>query len=268
VVEWMANPQKENGFTPIANELIDYLCKMSFNGTQFRIIFVVFRYTYGFNRKEHELSETFIASALGTHKRQIQRELKSLLDMNVLEVIKPATFNSSRVVAFNKYYDRWLINQQVTKTTPGDKNVPHTGDVLDASRGGELVTQEIQIKDNIKDILHEEEKKPKKTVKEKAESTQVSDYFCKIHFDKYKIKYMFHGAKDGTALSKLMKVYDVEFMKAFIDWYFESNDEFINKSGREISKMPAQVAKYIQEKIKKPQQQSKYRDLSNYKPGE
>lgn len=149
----MVGPQKENGFTPIANELIEQLYKLPLNGTQFRIILVVFRYTYGFNRKEHELSESFIALALETHKRQIQRELRSLIDMNVLDVVKPATFNSSRVVAFNKYYERWLISRQVLKTTPGDKYSAHTGDGLDASRGGELVTQEIQTKDNIKDSV-------------------------------------------------------------------------------------------------------------------
>jgi phage replication O-like protein O len=157
----MASPQKENGFTPIANELIEQLYKLPLNGTQFRIILVVFRYTYGFNRKEHELSETFIATALTTHKRQIQRELRSLIDMKVLNVVKQATFNSSRVVSFNKYYDRWLISRQVTNKTPDDKNVPHTGDGLDTSRGGQLVTQEIQIKDNIKEIEEGEEGRKK-----------------------------------------------------------------------------------------------------------
>jgi phage replication O-like protein O len=155
----MANPQKENGYTPIANELIEQLYKLPLNGTQFRIILVVFRYTYGFNRKEHELSETFIASALASHKRQIQRELAELIKRQILDVVKPATFNSSRVVKFNKHYDRWLISRQVTKTTPDDKSSVHTGDGLVTSRGGELVTQEIQIKDNIKDNIQQQEEK-------------------------------------------------------------------------------------------------------------
>jgi phage replication O-like protein O len=118
----MTSPQKENGYTPIANELVEQLYKLPLNGTQFRIIFAVFRYTYGFNRKEHELSETFIASALSTHKRQIQRELKALIDIRVLTIAKQATFKSSKVVTFNKHYDQWLISRQVSNSSPGDKN--------------------------------------------------------------------------------------------------------------------------------------------------
>ena len=61
----MANPKLENGYSPIANEILEQLCRQNLNGTQFRIIMVVWRYTYGFSRKEHELSETFISKAIG-----------------------------------------------------------------------------------------------------------------------------------------------------------------------------------------------------------
>lgn len=70
----MANPQKENGYTPVANEILEQLYRQNLNGTQFRIIMVVWRFTYGFSRREHELSETFISKAIGTHKKQVSRE--------------------------------------------------------------------------------------------------------------------------------------------------------------------------------------------------
>jgi len=41
----MANPQKENGYTPVANEILDELVKLPLNGTQLRIICVVWRFT-------------------------------------------------------------------------------------------------------------------------------------------------------------------------------------------------------------------------------
>jgi len=37
----LANPQRENGFTGIANEILDRVAMLKCNGTQFRIIMVV-----------------------------------------------------------------------------------------------------------------------------------------------------------------------------------------------------------------------------------
>ena len=78
--------QLENGYTRIANEILDVLAKTSLNGTQRRVLDVVFRQTYGYHRKEHNLSLTFIAKATGIHKKQIQRELSALIERNIIIV--------------------------------------------------------------------------------------------------------------------------------------------------------------------------------------
>ena len=67
----MANPQKENGYTPIANEILEQLVRLPLNGTQWDIIIVICRYTYGYSRKEHPVSESFIAKVTGISKRHI-----------------------------------------------------------------------------------------------------------------------------------------------------------------------------------------------------
>lgn len=144
----MANPQKENGFTPISNEILEQIALVQLNGTQRRIIDVIWRYTYGFNRKDHALSESFIAKATGIHKKQVQRELNELVDMKFILVVKDASFSSSRVLKFNKDYDSW----QVTKKIPGNLKDTHTGSFLDTHTGSELVTQERKLKKNTKEI--------------------------------------------------------------------------------------------------------------------
>lgn len=68
-------PQKENGFIGIANEILGVLARTPLNGTQRRILDIVFLSTYGFNRKEYDLSTTYISKAIKINKRQIQREL-------------------------------------------------------------------------------------------------------------------------------------------------------------------------------------------------
>jgi phage replication O-like protein O len=134
----MASPQLENGYTPIANEILDKIACLPLNGTQFRIVTVVWRYTYGFSRKEHDLSETFIANATGIHRKQIQREINTLIKFSILFIMREATFKSSRIIAFNKDYDSW----QVTKKLPGSEK--EAGNKLAVSPGSELATQDNQ----------------------------------------------------------------------------------------------------------------------------
>ncbi len=128
----MVSPQTENGYTRIANEILDQLFKVKLNGTQFRIILVVWRYTYGFSRKQHELSEGFIAKAACINRKQISRELKELIDFNIIVVIKEATHTSSRIIAFNKNYDRWVL-----KSIQGTNKI--TDNQLEDRGGSELV---------------------------------------------------------------------------------------------------------------------------------
>lgn len=148
----MADVQKENGYTPIANEILEQLVRLSLNGTQWRIIAVIWRYTYGFSRKEHEISINFLIRALGmqtTQYKQISRELKSLIAEGILVETKKPGKNSSRVLAFNKDYDHWT--KKATGQIRPEDELDHrewtkeTREPLD-----ELDHQENKVKTNIK----------------------------------------------------------------------------------------------------------------------
>lgn len=130
----MANPQKENGFTSIANEILDEIALRKFNGTQFRIITVVWRYTYGFQRKSHEFSLNFLVENTGLSKDSIKRELKALITKKVLWIVKEADFNNARQLAFNKNYDEWKV--KISDQLPQGEET-YTGGENDTSTGGE-----------------------------------------------------------------------------------------------------------------------------------
>ncbi len=134
----MASPQKEHGYTPIANEILEAVAQLRANATQLRIVLVVWRYTYGFNRKEHKLSEGFISKATGIHKKQIGRELAALIQNNILTEVEPPTFSSPRVLAFNKDYDSWQGANPLT----GSISVAQTGSGSVDSPGSGSVDQE------------------------------------------------------------------------------------------------------------------------------
>lgn len=174
----MSNPQLENGYTKIAHEILETLAKTPLNGTQRRIIDVVFRYTYGYHKKEHELSESFISNATEIHKQQIKRELKALIDYKILKVTREATFSNSRIMQFNKNYEQWVVakkippnkldTRELNRSKGGSELDTTPGSELDTRGGSELDTQKIYylniIKDN-KDILPKH-KTPEETYQE------------------------------------------------------------------------------------------------------
>jgi len=80
----MANPQLENGYTRIANELLEATAKFPFNGAQLRMILFLWRKTYGFQKKEDKISLSQWATGTGLSLRTICRELKNLREMNVV----------------------------------------------------------------------------------------------------------------------------------------------------------------------------------------
>jgi phage replication O-like protein O len=155
----LADPQKENGYTPIANEILEAIAKVKLSPTQYRIIFIVWRYTYGFNRKEHDLSLGFLSEATGCDKRQLQRELKELAKMNI---VKQKIKNGiCRKLGFNKHYDTWVVKTDIGGITIGETDNGETdnGTIGETVKGtiGETDNQEIQTKENIKDnIPHQE----------------------------------------------------------------------------------------------------------------
>lgn len=103
----MSKPQMENSYTPIPNELTEQLYTMRFNGTQFRLILAVIRYTYGFHCHKNFLSESFIAEATGINKVNVSQELNKLIENNVITVVTERTNLKPRELSINLNFEQW-----------------------------------------------------------------------------------------------------------------------------------------------------------------
>jgi phage replication O-like protein O len=103
----MASPQKENGYTSIANELLEQIYRRRFSASQLKILLLVIRFTYGFNRRTATLSNTFIAAGTGMHEITVSKEVGTLLRDNVLKLHKKPSFHNARVIGINKDYEGW-----------------------------------------------------------------------------------------------------------------------------------------------------------------
>ena len=166
VLNKMANPQTENGYTPIANEILDNAMKLKLNGTQFKIIMAVWRYTYGFSRKESALSDTFLSKSIGIARHNINREIKILFEKRILSVENGRNAGKISVIKFNKNYDEWCIEKDT-----GIEKESNSAIEKDTGNAIKFDTQENQ------DIKQKETKgkKPKKDVCESI--------FEEIYFD-------------------------------------------------------------------------------------
>lgn len=110
----MSTPQLENGYTRIANELLEAIGGQGFTATQYGIILCVMRYTYGYGRKTHPLSTTFLAKWTGRSIRGIKSDLKRLIEDGVLYVINSSQRGVTYEIGLNKNFISWGKSMPIT----------------------------------------------------------------------------------------------------------------------------------------------------------
>lgn len=106
--DYKGNPQIEDGYTKISNELLEQIYAAHFNPTQFGIIFCVIRNTYGYNRKIWKMSASYISKAIGRDARSVQREIIKLVNMKVL-ISEIGSTTSCKRLGINKKYKDWDV---------------------------------------------------------------------------------------------------------------------------------------------------------------
>lgn len=108
----MANPQKEDGYTPIANEILDALVQAPFLGAELRVILYIIRKTYGFGKTEDGISLTQFEHATNQSRPTVVKAIKNLQLVNTIELVNSGNSkNSFNIYKFNKNYESWkLVN--------------------------------------------------------------------------------------------------------------------------------------------------------------
>lgn len=81
---FMTNPQLENGYTPIANEILDALVGIRIPGEARQCLDFIIRKTYGYKKKEDWIALSQFVDATSLKKPTVSRALKKLLFMNMI----------------------------------------------------------------------------------------------------------------------------------------------------------------------------------------
>ncbi len=109
----MANPQKENGFTAISNEILKVLIRQNISGQEFRMVFLILRKTYGFNKKEDFISLSQMAKSLKISHIRCSQIINSLQLRKIITLTQNLN-GIGKEYRFNKDYEQWTtLNKNI-----------------------------------------------------------------------------------------------------------------------------------------------------------
>lgn len=125
----MASPQKENGYIPVANEIVDALMRVNLSGQESQVLWAIFRKTYGFNKKTDWITLSQFAKMTGMDRRNVHRALRKLSSKQMTVI---QTDDRGRIrYGFQKNYEKWRLSSK--QTTP-HKTVIQTDDKLSSKQ--------------------------------------------------------------------------------------------------------------------------------------
>lgn len=134
----MAGPQIEDGYTKIANELLEAIINVNLSNYEFRVFMAIIRKTYGFNKKTDRISLSQLSDITGIKIPHICRALNKLLERNMI-------LKNGKTKGINKDYHEWKLpiqavpkqvklpkqavpNEVMKVTYTGNKKLPEQAD--------------------------------------------------------------------------------------------------------------------------------------------
>ena len=114
----MVSPQLEDGHVRIANELYDAILRFPFSKRELKIVLAIIRKTYGFSKKEDQLSAGQIARITGIQRQNVVTVIGHL---EAACVVSKRDGSHANYLSINKNYQQWtsLKTRLVSKRDGG-----------------------------------------------------------------------------------------------------------------------------------------------------
>jgi len=124
------NPQLENGYTKIANEIMESLAKIRIPGEAMQILLFILRKTYGWGKKDDRISLSQFVEGTGLKKPTLCKAINKLKKLNLIITQKGNLTYTTYCI--NKRYKTWIpLPKKVTLpkkvkgiTQKGNKSLP------------------------------------------------------------------------------------------------------------------------------------------------
>lgn len=212
----MANPQTENGFTSISNELLEILYKTNLAGSGHALILAIMRKTYGFHKKEDKISISQLEEMLGLSRRAVIYNIQDLEAKNIIIVKRQKNGERSsevNIIRLNKDYDTWVVQN----SAPG----------VEKNRASAKLRKKV-VQNSVKDLpsfAPTKETLTKESTKEIAEASSAGvvtliDLFKDVNPT---YKKWFANKTQRAAASRLIERYGLDLLSKVVAFLPQSN---------------------------------------------
>ena len=107
----MSNPQLEDGYTRIANELLEQIAMARFSSSEYSILIFIIRQTYGYGHKTRYMTASYIAEGLKTIPYStVEKVLPNLKSRNV--IIQKINKSGKVEIGINKDFRNWQYTSE------------------------------------------------------------------------------------------------------------------------------------------------------------
>ena len=133
----MANPQLEDGYTPIANEILEALMRSYLSPNQWQVLLCIIRKTYGFRKKIDYITNRQIVEATGLGKTTVSRALTKLKQQGLIT-------RNGKHIGFLKDYELWKVSRTANTHEQIKAKVSRTANTKKlAERGDQKLAEQL-----------------------------------------------------------------------------------------------------------------------------
>lgn len=119
----MKNPQLEDGFTRIANELFEAILRFGFSQRQMVVLLAILRKTYGYGKKEDDMSASQIGELCNISRNHVTETIGQLVKMGVLTKRQGGY---GLILGVDKDYMKWGVDSPKSGLVP-NQDSPNSG---------------------------------------------------------------------------------------------------------------------------------------------
>lgn len=102
-----ASPQKEHGYTPIANELLEAMALFRISGEVRQVFDAIMRKTYGYNKTQDAIANSQLTAATGLKKQNVFRSVERLVEHKLVIKVDYVK-DKGNILKINKDYHSWI----------------------------------------------------------------------------------------------------------------------------------------------------------------
>ncbi|MFJ5980186.1 replication protein [Enterobacter cancerogenus] len=161
----------DDGYTRIANELLEAVMAADLTARQLKVVLAVIRKTYGFGKKFDRITNTQIAMMTGIHHTHVCKAKNEMIAMNII-------VTNGLNIGVNKVISEWSFEVSQVSETLADSANKTLANLANGYKPTQLNTKETIQKKEKKDKTQSsgDDREPRKPAKRKATNINYGEY--------------------------------------------------------------------------------------------